>query len=78
MTDRIQRIGEHAAAHCLPWAVAALGAVAAGPAGRQEWCQGAGVIGAWRELSGHSDPAGPLGPEPAQAAPDYGPCGTPP
>jgi hypothetical protein len=30
----------------------------------------AAAIGAWRELSGHSDPADPIGPEPVAAAPD--------
>jgi hypothetical protein len=40
----------------------------AGPAGR------AATIGAWRELSGHCDPADPIGPEPVAAAPDMVPA----
>src|SRR5207344_790585 len=34
------------------------------------WQQRASSIGAWRELSGYGDPADPIGPEPAAAAPD--------
>jgi hypothetical protein len=30
----------------------------------------AASVGAWRELSGHGDPADPIGPEPVAAAPD--------
>ena len=42
----------------------------AGPAGPPlGWQNRAAAIGAWRELSGY-DPADPIGPEPAAAAPD--------
>jgi hypothetical protein len=70
MDARMDRIGEHAASHPPPWATAALGPVPAHPAGRLDWRKRAAAIGAWRELSGYDDPADPIGPEPAAAAPD--------
>jgi conjugative relaxase-like TrwC/TraI family protein len=70
MDARKNRIGEHAAAHALPWAVNALGPVPADPADRRDWQQRASSIGAYRELSGHDHPADPIGPEPATTAPD--------
>jgi len=70
MDERKERIGEHAAEHSLPWAIAALGPVPAGPAGRRAWQQRASSIGAYRELSGYDHPADPIGPEPAGDTPD--------
>jgi hypothetical protein len=70
MDARTDRIGEHAAGHPQPWATAALGPVPAHPLDRLQWQKRAAAIGAWRELSGHSDPADPIGPEPVAAAPD--------
>jgi conjugative relaxase-like TrwC/TraI family protein len=70
MDARKDRIGEHAAQHGPAWAVAALGPVPADPLDRLDWRQRAASIGAWRELSGYSDPADPIGPEPIAAAPD--------
>ena len=70
MDARKDRIGEHAAQHALPWAVTALGPVPDDPPGRADWQLRAAAIGAWRELSGHCDPADPIGPEPVAAAPD--------
>jgi AAA domain/TrwC relaxase len=70
MDARKDRIGEHAAQHALPWAVTALGPVPDDPQDRASWQQRAAAIGAWRELSGHADPADPIGPEPVGAAPD--------
>ena len=70
MDARKDRIGEHAAEHAPPWAVAALGPVPQDPPGRLDWQRRAASIGAWRELSGHGDPADPIGPEPVAAAPD--------
>ena len=70
MDARTDRIGEHAASHPPAWATAALGPVPAHPPGRLEWQKRAAAIGAWRELSGYDDPADPIGPEPAAAAPD--------
>ncbi len=70
MDARKDRIGEHAAEHALPWAVAALGPVPAHPLDRLDWQKRAASIGAWRELSGYHHPAEPIGPEPAAAAPD--------
>ena len=70
MDARTDRIGEHTAGHPPPWATAALGPVPADPPDRLEWQKRAAAIGAWRELSGYDDPADPIGPEPAAAAPD--------
>ena len=70
MDARKERIGEHAAATALPWAVAALGAVPADPKIRLEWQRRAASVGAYRELSGYDDPADPVGPEPAANNPD--------
>jgi hypothetical protein len=70
MDARKARIGEHAARHSLPWAVTALGPVPGDPRDRAGWQERAAAIGAWRELSGHRDPADPIGPEPVAAAPD--------
>ena len=70
MDDRRRRIGEHAAASTLPWAVAALGAPPDDPAARLDWQGKAAAIGAYRELSGHDHPDDPIGPEPATGSPD--------
>ena len=70
MDARKQRIGEHAATSSLPWAVSALGEVPTDPAARPEWQRRAASIGAYRELSGYDDLAGPVGPEPATGSPD--------
>ena len=70
MDARKDRIGEHAAQNTPPWAVNALGPVPDHPLNRLDWQHRAASIGAYRELSGHSDPADPIGPEPATAAPD--------
>ena len=70
MDARKDRIGEHAAAHELPWAVAALGPVPKHPPDRLDWQKKAASIGAWRELSGYHHPTEPIGPEPTAAAPD--------
>jgi conjugative relaxase-like TrwC/TraI family protein len=70
MDARKDRIGEHAAEHALPWAVAALGPVPDHPLDRLDWQKRAASIGAWRELSGYQHPTEPIGPEPAAAAPD--------
>jgi AAA domain-containing protein/TrwC relaxase len=70
MDERTERIGAHAAEHWLPWAVNAIGPVPGDPASRAEWQRRAASIGAWRELSGHDDPADPIGPEPTGGDPD--------
>ena len=70
MDARKDRIGEHAAEHELPWAVAALGPVPKHPPGRLDWQNKAAAIGVWRELPGYHHPTDPIGPEPAAAAPD--------
>jgi hypothetical protein len=70
MDARKDRIGEHAAEHALPWAVAALGPVPEHSLDRLDWQKRAAAIGAWRELSGYHHPTEPIGPEPTAAAPD--------
>ena len=70
MDARKDRLGEHAAEHELPWAVAALGPVPEHPLDRLGWQKKAASIGAWRELSGYDHPTEAIGPEPATAAPD--------
>ena len=70
MDARKDRIGEHAAEHQLPWAIAALGPVPEHPPARLDWQKRASSIGAWRELSGYDHPTEAIGPEPATAAPD--------
>jgi hypothetical protein len=70
MDERRRRIGEHAAASSLPWAVAALGPVPEDPDRRRAWQQKAAALGAYRELTGHDDPDDPLGPEPTPNSPD--------
>jgi conjugative relaxase-like TrwC/TraI family protein len=70
MDARKDRIGEYAADHALPWAVAALGPVPSHPPDRLDWKKKAASIGAWRELSGYDHPTDPIGPEPAAATPD--------
>ena len=59
MDARKERIGEHAAATALPWAVAALGRGPADPATRLEWQRRAASVGAYRELSGYDAPRRP-------------------
>jgi len=70
MDAREERIGQHAAASALPWAVSALGPVPGDPVTRLGWQQRAAAIGAYRELSGYQHPADPIGPEPAAGTPD--------
>jgi hypothetical protein len=65
-----ERIGEHAAASSLPWAVSALGSVPEDAAPRLDWQRRAASIGAYRELSGYNHPADPIGPEPATSNPE--------
>jgi len=70
MDARKERLGEHASADALPWAVSALGAAPEDPVARLAWQQRAASIGAYRELSGYNHPVDPIGPEPATGSPD--------
>jgi hypothetical protein len=70
MDERKERIGEHAAEHCLDWAVEALGPVPADPLDRLDWQLRASAIGAYRELYGYHHPSEPIGPEPVGDSPD--------
>ena len=70
MDDRRRRIGEHAAASGLPWAVTVLGPVPDEPAARLAWQQKAAAIGTYRELSGHDHPDNPVGAKQAANNPD--------
>jgi len=74
MDQRRERIGEHAAGHNLPWAIAALGLVPADPLDRLDWQRRASAIGAYRELYGYHHPSEPVGPEPAGDTPDKRAC----
>jgi hypothetical protein len=62
--------GEHAASSTLSRAVDALGPVPQDPLTRLEWQQRAASVGAYRELSGFSQPTDPIGPEPVTGSPD--------
>ena len=70
MDARKDRIGEYAAEHAPLWAIDALGPVPEHPLDRLDWQKRAASVGAWRELSGHADPADPIGSEPVAATPD--------
>ena len=69
MDARKERIGEHAAASALPWAVAALGPVPDDPAARLDWQQRAASVGAYRELSGYARPRRPGRPRTRRSRP---------
>ena len=75
MDARKDRIGEYTAGHPPAWAIAALGR---SPPIRPtaQWQKRAAAIGAWRELSGYSDPADPIGPERSPPPSTPGPPGT--
>jgi hypothetical protein len=70
MDARRDRIGEHAADHAPPWALAAFSPVPAHPLDQLDRQRRAAAIGASRELSGYHHPADPIGPEPVASAPD--------
>jgi hypothetical protein len=65
MDERKDRIGVHAAASAVGWAVAALGPVPEKDQERGEWQRRAASIGAYRELSGYEDPATRSAPSPS-------------
>jgi hypothetical protein len=68
MDDRQRRLGEHAAEHQPPWALA-LGPVSRTPAGPGRLEHRAGQIAAYREMWGWTQPHEPMGPRPGQHAP---------
>jgi conjugative relaxase-like TrwC/TraI family protein len=70
MDERKERIGEHAAADSLPWAVQALGPVPDDPVARLDWQRKAADVGAYREMFGYDGQADAIGPEPAGDEPD--------
>jgi conjugative relaxase-like TrwC/TraI family protein len=70
MDARRERIGEHAAEAAPAWALSSLGPVPDDPAARLDWQQRAASAGAYRELSGYTDPDDPVGPEPVVGSPD--------
>jgi hypothetical protein len=59
--DRRRELGAQVALDPPQWAVESLGPAPAEPIERLDWEQRAGAVAAWRELSGHSDPADALG-----------------
>ncbi|MHB1596621.1 MAG: AAA family ATPase [Streptosporangiaceae bacterium] len=70
MDDRQRRIGEHAAREAPLWATQALGPVPAGPDRRAEWERKAGMLGAYREITGWDHPGEAIGPEPSRGNPE--------
>jgi hypothetical protein len=64
MDDRQRRIGEHTAREKPQWAVQALGEVPAGPAELADWERSAGMLGAYRQITGWDHPGEAIGPEP--------------
>jgi hypothetical protein len=69
MDDRQRRLGEHAAEHQPPWALA-LGPVPGHPLDRADWEQRAGKVAAYRELWGWTHPREPIGAQPGQHSPE--------
>jgi conjugative relaxase-like TrwC/TraI family protein len=70
--DRRRReLGAAAADDPPQWAAEALGRVPENPVGRLDWEHRAGTVAAWRELSGHVDPADALGPAPRPGKPEH-------
>lgn len=59
--DRRRQLGEQAAEKPPQWAAENLGPAPEDPVGRLDWEHRAGIVAAWRELSGHTDPADALG-----------------
>ncbi|MHB1874002.1 MAG: MobF family relaxase [Streptosporangiaceae bacterium] len=70
MDDRQRRIGEHAAREAPLWATQALGQVPADPDGRTAWESKAGMLGAYREITGWDHPGEAIGPEPSRGNPE--------
>jgi hypothetical protein len=69
MDDRVRRLGEHAAQTQPPWARQSFGPVPDSPIERADSEQRAGVVAAYRERYGHTQPGDPIGPEPAKTSP---------
>lgn len=59
--DRRRELGAQAAVEPPQWAVESLGAVPQDAVAKLDWEHRAGTVAAWRELSGHADPADALG-----------------
>jgi hypothetical protein len=70
MAEREFRIGEHSAATSPLWAVRALGPVPDDEAGRAEWQERAGKLGAWREIDGRDNEPDALGSRPPTTFPE--------
>jgi hypothetical protein len=69
MAEREARIAEHAVTTQPLWVTRALGPLPEDQAGRADWQERAGKLGAWRELSGIEGPDA-LGPRPATTFPE--------
>jgi hypothetical protein len=63
--ERIAALAERVAADPPAWAVEHLGPVPADPLDRAAWAERAGTVAAFRERYGRTDPADPIGREPA-------------
>jgi conjugative relaxase-like TrwC/TraI family protein len=66
--ERSRELGHHVAEQQPQWAVEALGPVPDDPQARSTWTKRAAVVAAYRELTGHDDPATalPSAPKPGQ------------
>lgn len=69
--DRRNQLGSQTAADVPQWAVESLGPVPAEPVARLEWEHRAGAVAAWRELTGHTNPADALGSPAAPGQPEH-------
>src|ERR1019366_7949062 len=65
MDERAAELGDRAAADPPAWALDPLGPVPGDPVARAEWSRRAGVVAAYREQYGRTDPADAIGREPA-------------
>src|SRR5699024_41544 len=63
--QRQHQLGDQIAASSPPWAIEAFGPVPQEPTEAAEWSKRAGIVAAYRELTGHDDLIEPLGPAPS-------------
>ena len=68
---RRRELGAQVAADPPQWAAESLGPVPEQPPARLDWEHRAGTVAAWRELTGHTDPADPLGAAPRFGQPEH-------
>jgi hypothetical protein len=71
MDERTERLGKFAAEAELPWAIRALGEVPEDQSERAYWQRRAGLLSAYREITGYSNPADAIGPESGSTNPEF-------